>query len=271
MPVEYFGADYAWSVSMGYKVDASKIKVTLTRKNDGEKWEFSQGKSDGVFYVDNDYYGQIGCIIFRPSSVKKYNADDAFQVDITGLEQGDVSYTVHFFQALDHKSSATKPSSDPAETKQNKAKTPKLGSKIKDARNIYIVTGITSKSKTVKYKKPRNSKNASAVIPKTIKINGNVYKVTEISANAFKNCKRLKKVTIGKNITKIGKNAFLNCKSLRHMNIQSSKLTNKNVGKNAFKGISRKVVVKTPAKKYKEYKVLLRKHGVASTARIKHK
>ena len=270
MPVEYFGADYAWSVSMGYKVDASKIKVTLTRKNDGKKWEFSQGKSDGVFYVDNDYYGQIGCIIFRPSSVKKYNADDGFQVDITGLEQGDVSYTVHFFQALDHKSSATKPSSDPAETKQNKAKTPKLGSKIKDAKNIYIVTGITSKSKTVKYKKPRNSKNASAVIPKTIKINGNVYKVTEISANAFKNCKRLKKVTIGKNITKIGKNAFLNCKSLRHMNIQSSKLTNKNVGKNAFKGISRKVVVKTPAKKYKEYKVLLRKHGVASTARIKH-
>jgi len=61
----------------------------------------------------------------------------------------------------------------------------------------------------VKYKKPRNSKNASAVIPKTIKINGNVYKVTEISANAFKNCKRLKKVTIGKNITKIGKNSFL--------------------------------------------------------------
>ena len=270
MPVEYFGADYAWSVSMGYKVDASKIKVTLTRKNDGKKWEFSQGKSDGVFYIDNGYYGQIGCIIFRPSSVKKYNADDAFQVDITGLEQGDVSYTVHFFQALDHKSSATKPSSSPAETKQNKAKTPKLGSKIKDAKNIYIVIGITSKSKTVKYKKPRNSKNASAVIPKTIKINGNVYKVTEISANAFKNCKRLKKVTIGKNITKIGKNAFLNCKSLRHMNIQSSKLTNKNVGKNAFKGISRKVVVKTPAKKYKEYKVLLRKHGVASTARIKH-
>ena len=71
MPVEYFSADYAWSVSMGYKVDASKIKVTLTRKNDGKKWEFSQGKSDGVFYVDNDYYGQIGCIIFRPSSVKK--------------------------------------------------------------------------------------------------------------------------------------------------------------------------------------------------------
>ena len=113
--------------------------------------------------------------------------------------------------------------------------------------------------------------NASSIITTTIIILGFFYYLTEISANAFKNCKRLKKVTIGKNITKIGKNAFLNCKSLRHMNIQSSKLTNKNVGKNAFKGISRKVVVKTPAKKYKEYKVLLRKHGVASTARIKHK
>lgn len=96
MPVEYFGKNFPWSVSMGYKVDENDVKVTLTRKNDGKTWNFSNDYSDGPFYVNNDYYGQTGCIIFRPEEGITYNVHDVFKVEITGLSNN-VSYTVNFF------------------------------------------------------------------------------------------------------------------------------------------------------------------------------
>nr|MCR5102950.1 leucine-rich repeat domain-containing protein [Eubacterium sp.] len=54
----------------------------------------------------------------------------------------------------------------------------------------------------------------SVTIPATVKINGKSYKVTAIEANAFKGNKKLKTVTIGKNITTIGKGAFSGCTAL---------------------------------------------------------
>lgn len=97
MPVEWFGSFYPWSISMGTTVDASKVKVTLTRKSDKKKWTFSEKKSNGYFNVNNDSYGQTGCIIFRPENVT-YAAGDSFSVKITGLEET-VSYEVNFFSA----------------------------------------------------------------------------------------------------------------------------------------------------------------------------
>ena len=61
-------------------------------------------------------------------------------------------------------------------------------------------------------------KKASARIPDTIKVNGITCKVTGISANAFKNNKSLKSVTIGRNVTVIGTNAFYGCKKLSRVN-----------------------------------------------------
>lgn len=98
MPVEYFGKDYPWSISMGYEVNASDVRVTLTRMSDKKSWVFSeQDSEDGSFYVNNDSYGQKGCIIFRPENdLEEYNDGDIFQVTISGLPE-DVSYTVQFF------------------------------------------------------------------------------------------------------------------------------------------------------------------------------
>lgn len=96
MPVSYFGEEFPWSVSMGYIVDKNSINISLTRKNDGKTWNFSNSSSDGEFYVNNDNYGQKGCIIFRPDSKIKYNAGDIFKVEINGLGTP-VSYTVSFF------------------------------------------------------------------------------------------------------------------------------------------------------------------------------
>lgn len=96
MPLEYFPADTAWSISMGYNVNAADVEVTLTRKSDGEVWTFSSESADGYFNVNNEEYGQTGCIIFRPDGVEKFSHGDVYSVKITGLNTP-VSYNVSFF------------------------------------------------------------------------------------------------------------------------------------------------------------------------------
>lgn len=100
MPVEYFPADTAWSISMCEYVPADKIKVTLTRRSDMRAWEFSSESADGYFNVSNDKSVPLdGCIIFRPDDVGGYSHGDVFNVTIEGLDK-EVSYNVDFF-ALD--------------------------------------------------------------------------------------------------------------------------------------------------------------------------
>lgn len=94
-PVGYFANNDPWSISMGYEVNASNVKVSLVRKNDGKTWKFSKSSADGYFNVDNDGYGQIGCIIFRPDNIS-YKVGDSFDVSVTGLDRS-VNYTVSFF------------------------------------------------------------------------------------------------------------------------------------------------------------------------------
>ena len=101
----------------------------------------------------------------------------------------------------------------------------------------------------------------------TVKINKKNFKVTAIANNAFKNCKKLKRVVLGKEITSIGAKAFSGCKALKKITIKSAKL--KKVGKNAFKGIHAKAVIKAPKAKLKAYKKLLRAGGMGLKARIK--
>ncbi len=98
MPAEYFSTEFPWSISMGQEVSQSSVKVKLTRLSDQKVWNFSDSASDGAFYVNNDGYGQKGCIIFRPESadLKSYEDGDSYQVTITGCSRP-VSYTVNFF------------------------------------------------------------------------------------------------------------------------------------------------------------------------------
>ncbi len=99
MPAEYFEDDYPWTYSLGSTVDASRVKVTLVKETTGETWDFSSSSADGYFNVNNDGYGQKGCIIFRPDSVS-CQAGDVFDVTITGLSTP-VHYTVTFFSIGD--------------------------------------------------------------------------------------------------------------------------------------------------------------------------
>ena len=144
-----------------------------------------------------------------------------------------------------------------------------VGTKITDKKtgNIYKVTSSRSSSQTVAF--IGNKVKTSVIIPTTIKIKGATYKVTEISASAFKNNRKLKKVVIGQNIVKIGKNAFYGCKNLTSITIKSSRLTLKNIGKNAFKNTSQKATVKVPKKQKALYNQILKKRGLNKKAKVK--
>lgn len=95
----------------------------------------------------------------------------------------------------------------------------------------YKITNTKKKTAAVIGASSKSIKKA--VIAKTVKINKKTYKVTAISKNAFKNCKKLKKVII-----------------------QPGKLS---IGKNAFKGINQKAAFKVPKKNLKSYKKMLSK------------
>jgi hypothetical protein len=110
------------------------------------------------------------------------------------------------------------------------------------------VSGIVYKinGKTATVQKASSKKIKSAVIAAKVKIGGKTYKVTSISANAFKGCRKLAKVTI-----------------------KSTSL--KSIGRNAFKGIKKTAVFKTGKKKYKKYKKLIAKKTTGYTKKMKIK
>ena len=98
MPLQYFAANVPWSVSYGRKLEADKVTVDLVRVSDGKTWHFSQAGSDGDFFVENSYYAEPGCVIFRPSGLGEIAVDERFNVSITDGGTGEVTrYTVHFF------------------------------------------------------------------------------------------------------------------------------------------------------------------------------
>lgn len=98
---------------------------------------------------------------------------------------------------------------------------------------------------------------------------GQRFRVTAIGNNAFKNQKKLRKVTIGKNVSAIGKRAFFNCKKLKTITIKSKMLTKKTVGAKAFRGIYARASVKVPKKKRTLYRKILRAKGAGAQVRIR--
>ena len=93
MPISFFNTSEKWTFSTGNIEDIANIHVTVTRLNDNKSWTFDNSKG---LTVNNQMYGQRGCLIFRPS-LNSLSAGDKFQVHITGLVGGDVTYFVEFF------------------------------------------------------------------------------------------------------------------------------------------------------------------------------
>lgn len=133
--------------------------------------------------------------------------------------------------------------------KLNKLPLPKAGTKYTVGGNQYTVlkAGLT-----VRFSKA-NPKAKTVTIPNTITVNGISYKVAEVGANAFKNNKKVKKVTIGANVDKIANKAFNKCPSLRNVIIKTTLLTKKTASKKCFSKVHKKMVIKVPKKVKKTY------------------
>ena len=171
---------------------------------------------------------------------------------------------------------------------------PPAGTILTDSRTnaAYMVTepGIS-----VAYTKNLNTKAKAITISSAVTFGDVTYQVTSIGNNAFKNNKKLKKVTIAGSVTsignaafrncgklkkivipakveKIGKKAFYNCKNLRSIIVRAKNLTARSVGSKAFTKAGskdyRRLKVKVPAKKYGTYRKIFRKKGLSSEARM---
>ena len=182
----------------------------------------------------------------------------------------------------------------PGEGETSKPKVPEKNTILTDAKTgeKYTVETTDVTNATVSYTNPKNKNITKVVIPSTVTIDGITYKVTSIAKNAFSGCKKLKNITIGKNVetigdkafykctaltkitipakvSKIGKSAFSGCKKLKNMTIKTTKLTSKKVGSNAFKGTPKNAKVKVPKKSLNSYKKFLYKKGLNKKATIK--
>lgn len=94
-PIAFFDLDDKWTFATGQEENVDNITVTVIRTRDNKRWTFD--KSGGLT-VSNNTSGLKGYLVFQPK-LDSLPSGDQFQVQITGLVQGNVSYSVEFFNA----------------------------------------------------------------------------------------------------------------------------------------------------------------------------
>lgn len=232
MPVQYFRpvgvTDKklpAWSVSFGKELDADSIRVTLVRVSDHTTWTFSNTSSSGDFYVDNQRYGQTGCVIFRPDTLTSVSAGDIFHVTISGVENTDISYQVSFFDLNESVSSPSASGTCGTDITWNYSggllKLSGTGNmyNYKSAAdvpwaeytgtitNIEISAGITGIGD---FAFAGCDNLTEACLPS---------KITVVGKSAFERCTYLEKITLPDNLTTISDAAFKNCTLLQNFQL----------------------------------------------------
>ena len=105
----------------------------------------------------------------------------------------------------------------------------------------------------------------SLVIPSTVTIGETTYKVTAIGAGAFKNCLKLRTVTVGENVTTIGENAFKGDNRLSTVKFSGSAVTT--IGKNAFRGLAHNIKFSIPTAQLSAYQTLIEAAGAPNNAK----
>ena len=177
-------------------------------------------------------------------------------------------YTVASWKFTEGEAPAEAPTSVPTPTDNPGAKQPEQPKTEvpKTVKSGVVEYAVDAAAQTVKVSSV-DKKAKSVVIPATVDVAGKQYAVTEIPAKAFANSKKLKAVTIGKNVKSIGAKAFYKCPALKKITVKSTVL--KKVGKAAFKGINAKAKIKVPKKKLKAYKKLFKGKGQSKKVKIK--
>lgn len=249
MPVEYFGAEYPWSVSVGSTVDESAVKVELTRRADQKVWEFSKDSSDGEFYVNNGGYGQTGCIIFRPkqSSIQGYQSGDIFDVKITGLTSGAITYSVQFFNLKEENfENGTEDNTEDSTDVENSGETGEVFWKYDASKKKLTIFG-NGKMQDYHNKSYYQGEIITDVpweaYMDDIKIVVLSDDITYIGDAAFADFPNLEEIVWPEKLTEIGDSAFARAVSLTEANIPDSVTE---IGSAAFAGCSMLETIELP-------------------------
>ena len=256
-------------------------EVNWATKEETESFAQSYGCPAITFCYEED--GSISEALWRYVNIASSSSRATIELPVVVLIDGenmiqkvmvrpdseaDIIAEINRFIETDNTDSSTNSSPNTSDTQPD---APKVGSSVTDTqtKSVCKVTSSGSSGCSVEYVKPSSKKCTSAKVPASVTVNGKAYAVTSIAPNAFKGNKKLKSVTIEKNIKKIGKNTFYGCKNLKKIVIRSKNLSKKSVGKNAFKGINSKAVIKAPKNKVKSYKTLFKTKGMSKKVKVK--
>lgn len=110
----------------------------------------------------------------------------------------------------------------------------------------YEVVWVRGGETGVEYAEPMKKKASSVKIPDVIETEEGVEcKVVSIAPGAFRNNKKVKKVSIGKNVSVIGSRAFSGCKNLTGLTLGKNV---EEIGSNAFSGCAKLKTLTLPEK-----------------------
>ena len=125
------------------------------------------------------------------------------------------------------------------------------------------VNVLSFTEKTAAFTKAKNKK--SVVVPATVTIEGNTYRVTQIAENAFTG-KNIRTVTIGKNVEVIRNNAFKGSK-VNKLIMKTKLLTKATVKGSLKKSKVNTIQIKVGSKKTnKTFKKLYKKYFAKSNS-----
>lgn len=119
---------------------------------------------------------------------------------------------------------------------------------------------------TAQYTKCTAPNRTSISIPANVKISGQTYAVTVLDEGCMRGQKKVRTVTLGKNITQIEEESFYGCKSLKKIKMKSEQI--EYIGEDAFRGIAANAVIYVPRSCLEDYRKLVRESG-NSKVRVK--
>lgn len=196
-------------------------------------------------------------VLYIDACAEYESTEDKYSIDIS-IKGG---YKYNAPAANEEVKDEPKNDTPKVEDKKEEFNAPKVGSVITDKQYKYTVKkAVTKKGEIGEVElagfKKKESKKIK--VADKVTIDGNTYKVTSIAKNAFKGSKKVTSVVIGKNVAVIGAGAFANIAKLKKVTIKSEKLTK--IGAKAFnKKKGKKVTIKVPKDKKKDYKKLIKK------------
>lgn len=134
------------------------------------------------------------------------------------------------------------------------------GTDITKGNNLYKVSSNNPGNPTVKFVGLVNENVSSVTIPETVSSGGVRYRVTLISSNALNGNKSVSSVVINKNMKQISAKAFYNCPKLKKIKLKSKNIVNMN--NKAFGKIHSKAKFYTYNSQMEKYRTMLKNAGV---------